>query len=227
MIMKIPLSVLVAAALMAGSLGVSNALKPTERIASIKPKLVLPEVFPEKFGDWQELTTMQPVIPDPVGEAELAKLYSQTVARTYMNSKGEVVMLSVAYGDDQNSESTAAHRPEFCYTAAGFLVKDLGPHDVNLGSHQLQVRELVGRLDRREEYISYWVTLDEKATLPGFGRKLAQLNYGLRGQIADGMLVRVSSVSDERETAFELQRRFLNDLYEQVPPSVRARVFGA
>jgi len=227
MIGKISASVVVAAAMMMGSLAVSHALKPTERIANIKPKMVLKELFPEKFGEWQELTSVQPVIPDPVSEAALAALYSQTVARTYVNAKGELIMLTVAYGDDQNSESSAAHRPEFCYSAAGFVISNLGVSDVDLGGHTVQTRHLKGVMDRRQEFITYWVTLDEKATLPGVGRKLAQLSYGLRGQIADGMLVRVSSLSDDPETAYELQRRFLKQLYDQVSPTFRARVFGA
>lgn len=224
---KFPITIAVAAALMVTSLGIAQALKPTERIASIKPKMVLKELFPVAFGEWRELPSVQPVIPDPVGEAAIAALYSQTIARTYVNAKGEMIMLTVAYGDDQNSESTAAHRPEFCYGAAGFVITDLGPADVDLSNHQVQVRHLLGVLDTRQEYISYWVTLDERATLPGIGRKLAQLNYGLRGQIADGMLFRISSISSDKDQAYALQKRFLQQLYDEVPPQFRSRVFGA
>lgn len=224
---KFPLTIVIAAAMMVASLGIAQALKPTERIASIKPKLVLNELFPPAFGEWRELPSVQPVIPDPVGEAVIASLYSQTLARTYVNANGEMIMLTVAYGDDQNSESTAAHRPEFCYSASGFSITDLGPADISLANHQVQVRHLLGVLDTRHEYISYWVTLDERATLPGIGRKLAQLSYGLRGQIADGMLFRVSSIDTDKDKAYALQRRFLEQLYNQVPIEFRPRVFGA
>jgi EpsI family protein len=139
-----------------------------------------------------------------------------------------VVLLSVAYGSDQNSEATAAHRPEFCYRGKGFVITDQGNHQIQLPDHGLTVRHLLGVREQYVEKISYWVTLDESATLPGLGRKLAQIRYGLRGQIADGMLVRVSAPErPEMEESFGVQERFLRDLYKQVPVGYRSRVFGA
>lgn len=223
---RLPKTVLVAAALMAGSLALSEQLKPTVHLADIKPKIVLNTLFPSQFGDWKELPSVRPVIPDPVGQAVIDATYSQTLARTYVNTKGEMVMLSVAYGSDQNSEATAAHRPEFCYTGAGFTVAVEREHDVVLPTHPLRVRHMLAVRGSQHEPVSYWVTLDEKATLPGLGRKLAQLRYGLQGQIADGMLMRVSSINENHPQAYDLQDRFLKELYEQVPPAFRARVFG-
>jgi EpsI family protein len=226
MSVRMPATVLVAAALMVGAVPLAAQLKPTVHLADIKAKIVLVDLFPAQFGDWKELPTVRPVIPDPVGQAVIDATYSQTLARTYVNSKGEMVMLSVAYGSDQNSEATAAHRPEFCYVGNGFTVTVEGTHDVRLGEHDLRVRHMLAIRGATHEPVSYWVTLDEQATLPGFGRKLSQLRYGLRGQIADGMLMRVSSINTEHDQAYALQGRFLKELYEQVPPVFRARVFG-
>lgn len=223
---KLRTMAMVAASLMVGSVALSEHLKPSVHLADIKPKIVLDALFPPQFGDWKELPSVRPVIPDPVGQAVVDATYSQTVARTYMNSKGETVMLSVAYGSDQNSEATAAHRPEFCYTGNGFNVKVEGEHLVHLPSHDLRVRHMLAVRGSQHEPVSYWVTLDEAATLPGLGRKLAQLRYGLNGQIADGMLMRVSSINSNHEEAYALQDRFLRELYEQVPSGFRARVFG-
>lgn len=223
---KLPITALVAASLMVGSLVFSERLKPTVHLADIKPKIVLDRLFPSTFGDWKELPSVRPVIPDPVGQAVIDATYSQTLARTYINSKGEMVMLSVAYGSDQNSEATAAHRPEFCYTGNGFNVKVEGDHLVRLGPRDLRVRHMLAVRGSQNEPVSYWVTLDEAATLPGLGRKLAQLRYGLNGQIADGMLMRVSSIDVNHDQAYALQDRFLRELYEQVPSGFRARVFG-
>jgi EpsI family protein len=78
----------------------------------------------------------------------------------------------------------------------------------------------------RVEPITYWVTLDETVTLPGFGRKLAQLEYGLHGQIPDGLLFRVSSIGKDESESFHLQERFLRELAQHVDPQVRARYFG-
>jgi hypothetical protein len=56
--------------------------------------------------------------------------------------------------------------------------------------------------------------------------KLAQLRYGFRGQIPDGMLVRASTIDPDDERAFEQQARFLQDLLAAVPPETRKRLSG-
>lgn len=224
---RFPLHVALAAALMMASFGVSKALTPTVRVSDIKPKIVLGALFPAQFGEWREVQAMAPVLPDPSVQATLDATYSQTLSRVYVDPQGQIVMLTVAYGNDQNSEATAAHRPEFCYTANGFTVRDMGVHQTALPGRTLTMSQLLGVRGEHHEPISYWVTLDESATLPGFGRKLTQMRYGLQGKIADGMLVRVSSLSRDTQQAFALHDRFLRELFEQVPPGFRSRVFGS
>jgi EpsI family protein len=216
-----------AALLMLGGVAASEALKPRQSMADMKPKLVLAELVPPSFGVWREVRSMQPVMPDPTVQAIIDMTYSEVLARAYVNDLGQVVMLTIAYGKDQNSEATAAHRPEFCYTGQGFSIKNKGVHEAQLATHALEVQQLVGTKQGYVEPISYWVTLAESATLPGLGRKLAQLRYGLQGQVADGMLVRVSSPNRDLDKAYELHDRFIRDLEQQIPISFRARFFGA
>jgi EpsI family protein len=156
----------------------------------------------------------------------LNELYSQTLARTYINAKGQRIMLSIAYGSDQSNEATAVHRPEFCYSAQGFRVRTLSKETVKIGQTLVPVARVLAQLGQRNEPITYWVTLDEAATLPGVGRKLQQIRYGLRGEIPDGMLVRVSSISTSEPDAFALQQSFLDEMYAAVPAEVRGRYFG-
>jgi len=148
------------------------------------------------------------------------------LARTYVNNRQQRVMLSIAYGNDQSSEATAVHRPEFCYRSQGFTVTDAGLASVPLAGHTLQVQRLVAQLSGRYEPISYWVTLDETATLPGLRRKLQQIRYGMQGFIADGMVMRVSTVGLPDAPAFELQDRFVAQLSSALPDRLRARFFG-
>ena len=201
-------------------------LRPTTRLAEIKPAIVLDKQIPEAFGDWRVDPNIRPVVPDPGLQAMLDSLYSQTLARTYINRKGERVMLSIAYGSDQSNEATAVHRPEFCYSAQGFRVRATGTETLTIGQTQVPVARVLAQLGQRNEPITYWVTLDEAATLPGVGRKIQQIRYGLKGQIPDGMLVRVSSISASEPTAFALQQGFLDQLYAAVPSEVRGRYFG-
>lgn len=213
-------------ALMVGAAVAGETLQPSYRLADHKPKIVLEQQIPEAFGEWRLDPNVRPVVPDPSLQAMLDELYSQTLARTYINAKGERIMLSIAYGSDQGNEATAVHRPEFCYSAQGFRVKLVGKETLQIDGTAIPAARVLAQLGQRNEPITYWVTLDEVATLPGVGRKLAQIQYGLKGQIPDGMLVRVSSISTSTEAAFALQQRFIEQMKAAVPVELRTRYFG-
>ena len=205
----------------------SSVLKPTEYAAAQNLKIQLAEQVPTSFQDWREDKSITPVLPSEDVTAKLDVLYSDTLARTYINSNGDRIMLSIAYGSDQHSEVTQVHRPEFCYSSQGFKVSRVGIATLPIGDHGLEVQRLTAVRGPRYEPISYWITLGETVTLPGFGRKLKQIKFGLQGEIPDGMLVRVSSLSSEGNAAFQLQQSFLKSLYENMNPSIRNRYFGA
>jgi EpsI family protein len=219
-------ALLLAATLLVAA-GLARGLKPERSIADELLRIDLRAQVPTAFGGWRVDPAVAPVLPDPTLQARLDSVYDQTLARTYVNPQGERVMLTIAYGRDQSSEATAVHRPEFCYGAQGFGIRHDGESRVVLpGGAAVRVQRLVGTLGQRVEPISYWVTLADQATLPGFGRKWAQLRMGLSGVVADGMLVRVSTL-DAGDTPYALQDKFLHDLARSLPPAVRARYFGA
>lgn len=200
--------------------------KPTQRVADQKAKIDLDAQIPLEFGNWVVDTSIIPIAPAPDVQASLDALYSATLARTYRNTAGQRVMLSIAYGSDQSSEATAVHRPEFCYSAQGFRVKGVGEAMISLDNYRLPTQRLVARQGQRLEPITYWITIDEEATLPGLGRKLEQLRYGLQGKIPDGMLFRVSTVGLDEASAFKLQEDFVRSLYSVFDTNFRNRYFG-
>jgi len=224
---RLPLgTAIVVAALLAASMPAAELLRPTHRTSDIKGAIDLAAQVPARFADWREDKSIVPILPDPQLQATLDATYSQVLARTYVNGRGQRVMLSIAYGNDQTSEATAVHRPEFCYRAQGFHVREAGNSTLALPGTSLRVQRLVGTLDRRVEPITYWVTLDETATLPGLDRKLQQIRHGMAGLIADGMVVRLSTVGIPEASAFELQERFAAELHGVLAPRLRARYFG-
>lgn len=213
--------------LMAATALAASTFRPTERLATTRPAIQLDQQVPKSFGQWTEDLMQVPVLPNPQAQATLDALYSATLARTYRNMAGQRVMLSIAYGSDQSSEATSVHRPEFCYSAQGFKVSNLGESVATIGQRKLNVQRLVGVLGNRHEPITYWITMDETATLPGFSRKYEQMRYGLRGQIPDGLLFRVSSINNDEAESFRLQEQFLNDLASSMEPSILKRYFGS
>ena len=213
---------------MLAALALAEATKPRHRLAQDLPPIDLAAQVPRAFGDWREDKSIQPLLPDPQLQSRLDALYTQVLARTYVNPQGQRVMLSIAYGSDQGSEATAVHRPEFCYSAQGFVVKGAGMGMFDVGAKRaLSVQRLVATQGQRVEPISYWVTLDDAATLPGFGRRLQQLRFGLRGDIPDGMLVRVSTIGNQLDLAFATQEAFIRTLKANMPKGINARYFGA
>jgi hypothetical protein len=74
----------------------SVMLKPTHRLSADSPAIVLADVIPVSFGDWRELPQGPQNIVNPQEKQALDDIYSQTLSRTYVNSAGYRIMLSVA-----------------------------------------------------------------------------------------------------------------------------------
>lgn len=202
------------------------ALRPTHRIADDGPKVDLDTMVPKQFEDWQEDKTIVPVQVSPDVKQQLDKLYSQILSRTYVNSSGQRVMLSMSYGGNQGNDEMQVHRPEYCYVAQGFELKKVSDEFLTVPLGKIAVRRLEATKGNRVEPITYWITIADKATLPGISRKIAQLRYGLTGKIPDGMLVRVSSISIDRNEAYQLQNIFINELLNAVSPTAKVKLTG-
>ena len=203
----------------------AQAWRPHTRLADTRPKVDLETMFPKAFADWtvDDRMPVQLVSPDTL--AMLNKIYNQTLSRTYVNSKGDRIMLSVAYGGDQ-SDATRAHRPEVCYPAQGFQMLSSQNTQLNLGTHPLPVRQLVAKLGGRSEPITYWITVGDRIAITGTQQKLAQLSYSTRGVIPDGMLVRVSSIDADINGAYSRHQSFIGALVKAIPEPQQPQLIG-
>lgn len=217
-------ALLVALLMLAGA-GAAVMARPTKALADQIGIPNLETLLPKKFGNWRVDTSLPTILPSPDVQAQLDKIYNQVLSRTYVNDKGQRIMLSVAYGGDQ-SDGTSAHRPEVCYPAQGFAITSNQVADLQLGGRDLQVRQLMSKLGPRNEPITYWVVVGDEVVTTGIGQKLAQMRYGVRGVIADGMLVRISSIDGDVERGHELQAQFARDLYSSIDPAAATRFFG-
>jgi EpsI family protein len=189
-------------------------------------RIDLEKQVPQQIGEWKIDKGLLPVLPNPEVQAALDQIYTQVLARSYVRPDGARIMITIAYGADQATDATSVHRPEFCYSAQGFAVKNKGDAVLALGSKQLRVRRLEGRLGTRVEPITYWVTLNNEAVLPGIERKLQQIRFGLAGLIPDGMLVRISSITAGNEDAYGLHAEFAAKMEKAIEQSVVSRYFG-
>lgn len=200
--------------------------RPTKHLVDVIGQPNLAVAFPKEFGDWREDQSMPVILPAPDVQAKLDAIYNQVLSRTYISKQGERIMLSVAYGGDQ-SDGTRAHRPEVCYPAQGFQILSSSTADLDVGAlKRLHVKQLMAKLGGRDEPITYWVVVGDKVATSSTEQKLAQLRFGVRGVIPDGMLVRVSSIDNEFGRAQLVQQRFISDLHRAVALDSRARIFG-
>ena len=207
--------------------GAAEALRPTQHMADIRGRIELDKVFPQRFSEWVIDDRAAPVqLISPVLQAVIDRIYNQTLSRTYVNPRGQRIMLSVAYGGDQ-SDATRAHRPEVCYPAQGFQIKGSSTGIVQGAGRDIKVRQLVAQMGGRIEPITYWVVTGNDLSLTGTDQKLSQLKYTLRGVIPDGMLVRVSSIDSNQTRAYAEQARFIADLADAIPSAAKDRVIGS
>lgn len=216
---------LLAAALMFATAALSHFGKPTVYLADQLGKPDLESIFPKQFGPWRLDASIPIVLPAADVQAELNAIYNQVLARTYVNTSGQRIMLSVAYGGDQY-DGTSAHRPEGCYPAQGFDITANEKAVQPVADGLLAVRRLMSRRGTRQEPITYWVVVGSKVATSGIEQKLAQMRYGLRGVIADGMLVRVSSIDADMAHGHAVQASFISDMAAGLTDLVRPRVFG-
>jgi EpsI family protein len=217
----------IAASLVMGSGALAaHAMRPTRFMSEILPAIELENLIPKRFGDWQLDPLVRVVLPSPDVQAALNAVYNQVLSRTYVNSQGERIMLSVAYGGDQ-SDGTKIHRPENCYPGQGFSITANRVDSAELPGGRLPVRRLMSQLPPRFEPITYWMMVGEVTTLSSAQNKLVQMRLGLRGFVPDGLLVRISSISREPQLAYPVHDQFAQAMYAAIgDPAMRRRLFG-
>jgi exosortase B len=186
----------------------------------------LAAILPASFGDWRLDRDVPPIAPTPDARAKLDRLYDAIAARTYVNSAGERMMLTVAYGGDQ-SDALKAHRQEVCYTAQGFRVGGLEHATLAAAGREIPVTRFIAVRGARSEPVTYWFTMGDRVVLGRLERLRVQLAAGFAGRIPDGMLVRVSSLSHDPRAAYVAQQGFVQGLLAAIPESTVVRLAGA
>jgi len=211
--------------LMIASSCMAYAFHPRHKIADLGPKVVLAEMVPQQFGDWKELPQSGGQIVNPQQSELIHRIYTETLSRVYVNGRGDSVMLTIAYGASQ-SDSVALHYPEICYPAQGFTLNNQELATLTTPYGDIAVKRLATRLGSRAEPITYWATLGNQVVRGAWQTKLTQMRFGFHGQIPDGLLFRVSSISPDTAAAYTLQENFVRDLLPALSASNRLKLAG-
>jgi EpsI family protein len=214
--MSLPIKKWLLLALMLLSAGLGATLQPTIFLADELPAVDLKTMIPTAFGDWQELPLTMTQIVDPQQKETLERIYSETLSRTYANAQGYRIMLSIAYGKNQN-KGLELHSPEVCYPAQGFMLTNRKKSELQILGMQLQSTRLETNLGQRFEPVTFCT----------MQKRLLEFRYAIAGRIPDGFLVRVSSIDRETDAAYAMQASFANELISAIAPNHRHRFVGS
>jgi EpsI family protein len=207
---------------MLSAAGVAAARKPDIKLDYLGSHK-LDEVLPAQIGRWKFVGTSGLVVP-PKDQLALA-LYSQLLTRVY-DDGNSAIMLLVAYSASQNG-FLQVHRPEFCYTAAGFSLSDFAPHDIRLAPDKtIRVNTLSAVRDGGGEKLLYWTRIGNHIPLSWGQQKLVFAEDNLRRLIPDAALVRVSTPLGNEGASMANLDEFVRAMIEATSPPLR-RVFVA
>lgn len=179
----------------------------------------LDDIIPTQIGRWKFVTNSGLVVP-PEDQLQQA-LYSQLLTRAYDSGSGSPIMLLMAYGAKETG-FLQVHRPEFCYTAAGYDLSDFGTRDVPLRQPQrLRVNSLTATRDGMPERLFYWTRIGDHIPHSWSEQRLVFAEENLRRIIPDAALIRVSTVSVDQGEAEAKMDEFIRELIDGVSSSMR------
>jgi EpsI family protein len=192
----------------------------------------LAQSIPTQFGDWKEVSYAGDQIDPGKGAADepnMDRPYDDVLMRAYENSRGEVVLLAVAYGRNQRQE-VKIHRPDVCYTAQGFQLVERSPVSLPFSAAPVHGTRMLVKAPGRTEAVSYWIRIGNVFTENAWAIRYHILKQGLAGRAVDGVLVRASRIEQGRATAsgsrYRVQEEFLGDLVRALPPQARQLLLG-
>lgn len=210
---------------MISSAGLATVLKPKAMQADQTARFDLETLIPKQFAHWHQQDTFLPFVQNPEVKKMIDTIYNQTLSRTYVNDRGETIMLTIAYGSNQSDE-LQVHKPEVCYPAQGFSVSKRSDDFIKSPAGTVSVKRLLAVQGQRNEPITYWIRVGDQTVLNRLSWKLAQMKYTLTGSIPDGLLFRVSSINNDENNAYALQKSFIVDLLSNVNQQDQIRLIG-
>ncbi len=176
------------------------------------------KIVPVAFGDWSVDPTAGNVgIIDPQVQDKVASIYTQIVTRVYEHRPtGRRFMLSIAYGDRQTF-GNQLHRPESCYSSQGFSIQSIAEAQPSIAGNPLNVSRMHVNVGNRQEFVTYFIRIGDRVLSgPPTALNKARLHMGLNGYIADGLLFRISEITRNAGSTYDLQDNFISQMLTAV-----------
>lgn len=185
----------------------------------------LDRLVPLTIGPWRYESASGLVLPPPDQLAQL--LYSQQLSRYYTAEEGLPIMLVMAYGSSQ-SGMLQIHRPEICYPAGGFRLSETIRANMVLASGRaIPVRQFTATSDARVEQLLYWTRIGDMLPSSWAQQRIAVMRANLDGYIPDGLLVRISTITQNAAEGQAAVRRFGKAMLAAVGPLGQRLLIGS
>jgi EpsI family protein len=199
------------------------ALLAPRRLIAAPPEGILERAIPMQIGAYRYMTASGLVVPPQDELSE--RIYDAVLTRVYEAGPNDpAIMLLIAYGSAQDS-GLQVHRPEVCYPAAGYAIKDTGLAPL-AGVAGAEATYLTVERGDRTEQVYYWTRIGDRFPKDAWAEKLAIFGANIRGGMPDGVLVRVSMLSPSRAESLAPVTRFNQALLASLGADGRRVLLG-
>jgi EpsI family protein len=183
----------------------------------------LETLVPSTIGDWSYLQQSGLVLPPSDQLSD--RLYDQLLTRVYVSESALPIMLLMAQSPVQDG-TLQVHRPEVCYPASGYRLSQSEVHQLNvLPGKTVATRIFTAQGGDRIEQLLYWTRVGEELPTTWLDQRLAVARANIRGQVPDGLIVRISTIAPDRSAVSTLDR-FAKELVLAVAPPGRPALVG-
>lgn len=184
----------------------------------------LERIVPKEIGRWKFVSASGLVVPT---EDQFAlTLYSQQLTRVYWDGANAPIMLLIAAGNNQTG-FLQVHRPEVCYSAAGFELGEIQPQPIQIGGgRQIVANKLQATREGQSEWMLYWTRVGTKIPASWTKQRIAIAVDNLHQIIPDAMLIRASTIIPDGNEAERVLGEFIQALVASIAPPLRRAFVG-
>jgi EpsI family protein len=206
-----------------GTAGFAFGRQPQEIVAPLK-KGSLEALVPNQVGPWAFETKSGLVLPP--SDALSDSLYNDIVTRVYYAPQLPPIMLLIAYSNTQNG-TLQVHRPEVCYPASGYTLSETEIVSVGKAANiKIPSRYFRAESNARTEQVLYWTRIGTELPTSWIAQRSAVISANLHGIIPDGILVRVSTVDAQSDSALDGLDAFVSAFANSLTPVARKLIIG-
>jgi EpsI family protein len=208
---------------MIGVAGIA-ALRMPQTLAKPIESKKFESMIPRTVGKWGVNASSEFVLPPPDSMTE--RLYDNLLTRAYVAPEERPVLMLIAYNNSQDGV-LQVHRPEVCYPVAGYKLSETKILDVPTnGDQTIRGRAFTATAPTRTEHVLYWTRVGPHMPTSWAEQRMAVVKENLKKIEPDGLMFRLSIVSDDAQSALQTMTSFVKEFNGVLDGPARVLLFG-